>query len=1206
LNRHRRLREIVAQPDTVLFVGSGVSAWSGLPTWPQLIAELAEYLCSLNLSPKLVERELKRGDLLQAASYGVDQLSPSERAEFLRDACRLDSARPSSLHERIATLGPRCFITTNYDKLLEKALFTKYGDVHFRLVNNTNPLEAAGIIQTHSKDFVFKAHGDIDAVESTVLTREDYRLLQEHRRHSFDAFKTLLASRPVVFVGFGLRDPDFLLVKDTLATIYQGAAQDHYALVPDADEDEASYWRRNYGVHLISYETDPRADAPPSEHAELLSVLDDLCADNVGVQPEPVAPPEPVETLALLRHLKRLQQLELPTGEELIPLMATPVLRSTSAHKWDPSLHAFERTDAASGLARTPKSVILTGSPGAGKTVIVRSALVQLAERGIESLLGESADESAVLVPGYLDLKDYTGDLWEMAIESFPVDFPLDEYVDNGRVLFFVDGMNEVPAAALEDNSFRVDIRSFLSRIGNCKAVLVTRFGGENEDLDLPELELDSIPDEYLDAHLEEIAHGGEEVTPEIRSLLQRPVFFRFFREHDFPSTARTPHLVYEEVLRHIGADLSRSFAVELDLTTLFATLAFARLDAGEQLMPADDALAALATAAGSQVDATALLNWLIERGLLAAHPANRVAFFHHSITEYMAGYELARRYRDEREVLRHCLRLHHWDHAVLLALGFLDGERQSRFFAELFAADPIAGLRGLAFVEAEKQQWTEEALKKLQDAELSFEAEMRLATPLSRVAFTAEHLASLTELSRRGNTLGGTALAAALKLRGKEAGALGIDSLFDRPDDYNFQTAVAEVLADLVNPNDLEGFLARLAAHPLSEEQLVTLEEGKEVNKLTGLISAAATLLGAVGLEEASSLVGPLDEAPALTRHALIDLAREEGSTLALSISVRALPRHEAIVALHFQLAFREPSEETLNSLAPEDIGPLLVPALDSTTSDWATSCLRHLAKQRPDWRSWLSKQADADSDSPTIKLALLRYSALRDEECFDTLAELARESTDWNIAGIEGLSHCDELRWGEHRTLFFELLELRNRTLCYALLRSIEHLIGDREPFNGYGLPDAKGWVEWLAELAADKTAETYFVCDRLGRFIADAASSDDRKVLLELMTEGADPVRRALTHNVLGRVEGLELDELSDDAVAWLVEDLRHTPLEPWGRSTLASIATEALMEETIIPLLEGSEGLLRQNIVTLAENVGRRHGRRYVAAGGESVL
>ena len=54
-----KLKQVLAQEDTVLFVGSGISVWSGLPTWSGFIEELATFVeesvqariwCALRLS----------------------------------------------------------------------------------------------------------------------------------------------------------------------------------------------------------------------------------------------------------------------------------------------------------------------------------------------------------------------------------------------------------------------------------------------------------------------------------------------------------------------------------------------------------------------------------------------------------------------------------------------------------------------------------------------------------------------------------------------------------------------------------------------------------------------------------------------------------------------------------------------------------------------------------------------------------------------------------------------------------------------------------------------------------------------------------------------------------------------------------------------------------------------------------------------------
>ena len=94
------LKHIFAQEETVLFIGSGISTWSGLPSWTGLIEELAQFIEASGAKADLVRAEAQKGDLLQAASYGFDQLTEQQIGKFIRDACRYGTAEPHEIHVR--------------------------------------------------------------------------------------------------------------------------------------------------------------------------------------------------------------------------------------------------------------------------------------------------------------------------------------------------------------------------------------------------------------------------------------------------------------------------------------------------------------------------------------------------------------------------------------------------------------------------------------------------------------------------------------------------------------------------------------------------------------------------------------------------------------------------------------------------------------------------------------------------------------------------------------------------------------------------------------------------------------------------------------------------------------------------------------------------------------------------------------------------
>jgi hypothetical protein len=108
---NEQLKQALKQEDTILFIGSGVSCWSELPSWSGLLIQLADLLQSMGRDAELVRQEINQ-DLLQAASYGFDQLTPSEIGGFIRKACRfttpdrIKSSLTTSSLARRAQLDP--------------------------------------------------------------------------------------------------------------------------------------------------------------------------------------------------------------------------------------------------------------------------------------------------------------------------------------------------------------------------------------------------------------------------------------------------------------------------------------------------------------------------------------------------------------------------------------------------------------------------------------------------------------------------------------------------------------------------------------------------------------------------------------------------------------------------------------------------------------------------------------------------------------------------------------------------------------------------------------------------------------------------------------------------------------------------------------------------------------------------------------------
>jgi hypothetical protein len=77
------LRSFLEQPDVAIFVGSGLSVWSGLPTWEKLLATLIEVAAKKGSSTQLAQEAIANKQLLDAAD--ALPLTPTEIVDALRN-----------------------------------------------------------------------------------------------------------------------------------------------------------------------------------------------------------------------------------------------------------------------------------------------------------------------------------------------------------------------------------------------------------------------------------------------------------------------------------------------------------------------------------------------------------------------------------------------------------------------------------------------------------------------------------------------------------------------------------------------------------------------------------------------------------------------------------------------------------------------------------------------------------------------------------------------------------------------------------------------------------------------------------------------------------------------------------------------------------------------------------------------------------------
>jgi hypothetical protein len=134
-----------------------------------------------------------------------------------------DGKRPSPALRALAKLDFPLVITTNYDRLFERALLEAGKDpvvsVYSPELDETDDYPG---VPTAQKPFVCKLHGDIGRPDSIVITDEDYIqfVLRMSDKNQYDpvpmTFKFFFQKWTTLFVGYSLIDYNLRLLFKTL------------------------------------------------------------------------------------------------------------------------------------------------------------------------------------------------------------------------------------------------------------------------------------------------------------------------------------------------------------------------------------------------------------------------------------------------------------------------------------------------------------------------------------------------------------------------------------------------------------------------------------------------------------------------------------------------------------------------------------------------------------------------------------------------------------------------------------------------------------------------------------------------------------------------------------------------------------------------------------------------------------------------------
>jgi hypothetical protein len=161
----------------------------------------------------------------------------------------------------LASINPHTVITTNYDNLYEAAA-REAGKPLERVVR---PEQLPRIPQDSPR--LLKLHGDVEAPEAIVLTREDYRKWQREASGFKAKVVVTLQESVCVFVGYGVGDENLHEILNIIEGNLGDSSLKHFALVHEVDEALAAEWEGM--VEFISGDATEFLERVAEEHRTL-------------------------------------------------------------------------------------------------------------------------------------------------------------------------------------------------------------------------------------------------------------------------------------------------------------------------------------------------------------------------------------------------------------------------------------------------------------------------------------------------------------------------------------------------------------------------------------------------------------------------------------------------------------------------------------------------------------------------------------------------------------------------------------------------------------------------------------------------------------------------------------------------------------------------------------------------------------------------
>lgn len=210
-----------------LFLGAGVSASAGLPSWAILLEPCAKQL-GITIDSSI--------DLYLLAQYYANEYGYSALKRVINESInRLDYE--STLVDKLLNLNFKSIWTTNYDKIIENNLARKR-----ILTNSIYDDKDLSNITGPNRVSIYKMNGDISNLDRIVITQKDIEDYQKNHEMLLTFFKRELVVNSFLFLGYSFTDEIVLSCLASINRCLEESANYHFTILLRKDDKDFDHF----------------------------------------------------------------------------------------------------------------------------------------------------------------------------------------------------------------------------------------------------------------------------------------------------------------------------------------------------------------------------------------------------------------------------------------------------------------------------------------------------------------------------------------------------------------------------------------------------------------------------------------------------------------------------------------------------------------------------------------------------------------------------------------------------------------------------------------------------------------------------------------------------------------------------------------------------------------------------------------------------